>query len=60
MVNGKTTLMESVLVMLLCGAEESLTWTVNVNVPVAVGVPDKIPFDSVMPAGKTPEYKLQV
>ena len=34
----------------------SLTWTVKVKEPTAVGVPDRIPFaPRVMPGGNVPE-----
>src|SRR3989344_2241989 len=62
MVNGKTTLMERVLVAIFWGKEESLAWTVNVNVPAAVGAPDKTPVlvFKVIPAGKAPREIDQI
>ena len=44
------------------GVVESVTFTVNVNEPDAVGVPESVPVDAarLMPAGKAPELMLQL
>ncbi len=48
--------MVKVAVTVLAGLLLSVTCTVRVKVPVAVGVPDKIPFvPSVTPGGNAPE-----
>jgi hypothetical protein len=53
---GSDTLMVKVLVADLAGLLLSVTWTVKVNVPVAVGVPDKIPLvPSATPGGRVPD-----
>lgn len=39
---------------------ESATFTVNVDAPAAVGVPEILPEASVRPAGNDPEATLQV
>jgi hypothetical protein len=40
---------------------ESVTFTVKLKEPEAVGVPDRIPAaDNVNPPGKVPEAKLQL
>ena len=49
------TAIESCLVTVACGESESLAWTVNVEVPVAVGVPDIRPAEeSERPGGREP------
>ena len=64
MVNGKTaaTIIDNCLVAIFWGKEESLAWTVNVNVPAAVGAPDKTPVlvFKVIPAGKAPREIDQI
>jgi hypothetical protein len=41
--------------------EESLTETLNVDVPVTVGVPEMTPLlDSVSPDGRLPDETLQL
>src|SRR5271167_1235941 len=44
------------------GVVESVTFTVNVNEPDTVGVPESVPVDAarLMPAGKAPELMLQL
>jgi hypothetical protein len=44
------------------GVVESVTFTVKVNEPDVVGVPEKMPVDEarLVPAGNAPELKLQV
>ena len=43
------------------GVVESVTFTVKLNEPDAVGVPEMVPpEDSVRPVGKAPELRLQL
>jgi hypothetical protein len=43
------------------GVVESVTFTVKLNEPEAVGVPEIVPAeDRVRPAGKAPELMLQL
>ena len=50
------TLMVKVAVAVLAGLLLSVTCTVNVKEPDAVGFPDKIPLvPNVMPGGRVPE-----
>ena len=64
MVNGKTaaTIIDNCLVAIFCGKEESLTWTVKVNVPANAGAPDKAPAAvlKIIPAGKAPREIDQI
>ena len=49
------------LVAVCAGEPESLTWTVKLDEPAGVGVPEICPADdSVRPAGNEPEAKLQL
>jgi hypothetical protein len=58
---GAPTSMDSGLVALPAGEEESLTWTVKETVPAAVGVPLIAPVAeaSARPAGRLPADTLQ-
>jgi len=48
-------------VALVAGEPESVTFTVKLEDPVAVGEPEIVPpADSVKPAGNDPELMLQV
>jgi len=42
------------------GDEESETWTVNVDFPVPVGVPETVPLLRLKPAGNVPEETVHV
>jgi len=55
------TVMLSCFVAVSAGLPESATWTVNVDVPVAVGVPEIMPLPlRLKPLGSVPEAKLHV
>ena len=55
------TAMLSCFVAVRTGLPESATWTVNVDVPVAVGVPEITPPElRLKPLGRVPEAKLHV
>jgi hypothetical protein len=57
----RLTVMDSCLVAVACGESESRAWTVNVEVPVAVGVPDIRPAgERVRPAGREPVIRDHV
>jgi hypothetical protein len=48
-------------VAVVAGELESVTRTVKLEVPVAVGVPEIVPAaERVKPVGKDPEVRLQV
>lgn len=54
-------MMLKLAVALVVGEPESVTFTVKLEDPVAVGVPEIVPpAESVKPAGKDPEEMLQV
>ena len=58
---GGTTVMDSGAVTVCVGDPLSVTATVNVEVPLAVGVPAITPaLDSARPAGRLPETTDQV
>ena len=61
-VTAAATVMLRAFVAVCCGEEESLTWTVKVEVPADVGVPLIWPVEaaSVRPAGKVPELSDHV
>ena len=52
--------MLSDLLAVCCGLPESVAVTVNVLVPVAVGVPEMVEPRRLNPAGKLPVVTLQV
>jgi len=55
------TVIESCLVAVACGESESLAWTVNVNVPVDVAVPDIRPVEvRERPVGRVPVIRDHV
>jgi hypothetical protein len=55
-VGAAATAIEKVIVFVNCGELESEAVIANVEVPVAVGVPEITPaLDSVRPAGKLPD-----
>ena len=55
------TTIEYVAVVLCLEDPDSETLIVKVDVPVAVGVPDRVPpFESVKPAGRLPADRVQV
>jgi hypothetical protein len=55
------TVMLNDFVAVWAGDEESFAWTVNVNVPAPVGVPEIVPLvESVRPPGNEPELTLQL
>jgi hypothetical protein len=60
-VPSETLIVKLPLVAVLAGLLLSVTCTVNVNEPVVVGVPDRIPFvPKVIPDGRAPEAKAHV
>jgi hypothetical protein len=61
-VRAAPTVRDKVLVA-VCGVGdvESVTWAVKVNVPAAVGVPERTPLGvSVTPLGREPEVMAHV
>ena len=60
-VDAGTTTIENVTVLVCAGEPESETVMPKLEVPLAVGVPEKTPeFDSVIPAGRLPELTAQL
>ena len=60
--NGTETVINKLAVAVLAGLLESVTSTVKLEVPVAVGVPAMIPLEALRlsPAGSDPEVSAQV